>query len=544
MYIDKITINNFRIYYGENTISFASDSKGNVCIIGGDNGFGKTTLLTSLVWGLYGNQIQDIDNTYKKHISVAGGYGKYLLATLNKKAAQLGETQFSVSIDFKNLELPGIKCELVQIKREWDVNKQKERLSVFIDGKVSELVDDLGQQFFINDFILPKEIAKFFFFDAEKIVEIAEIQSLQEKRELSQAYSEVLGLKKYEELKNVLNDVRLRFRKESITGNEKKRFIEIRKDVEKVRHKINHYENEKGTLIEERNSLKIKSDTLHEKLLREGNTLSIDEIRALRDSRQQLLEENRSLNNGFKDLLEYAPFAICSQKLLLIKDQLDAEETMRKSLLNNGLLKSKINRIISKLKNDTSEISKNLTNEQKQLYIDRVRSLIEDTLLDSEDDSDQLTANFIHDFSIDDTNRYNSMLQNISAVFKERLKNQVSALKLNKIKLSDVSKKLADTELIESDEIIRSYRQEKVKIDESIIEKEEKTLAISKCIGALENDLVLLQKQFDNLSNKIQVNLKYREKDQLATRLIRFYLHLVGGVLYCQYSHWQGVGYV
>ncbi len=87
MYIDKIALNNFRIYYGENIITIAPSSKRNVCIISGDNGYGKTTLLTALVWCLYGNQMQEIDNVYKKRIIAAGGYRKYLLATLNRRAA-------------------------------------------------------------------------------------------------------------------------------------------------------------------------------------------------------------------------------------------------------------------------------------------------------------------------------------------------------------------------------------------------------------------------------------------------------------------------
>lgn len=44
MYIDKIDLNNFRIYYGENIITIAPSSKRNVCVISGDNGYGKTTL--------------------------------------------------------------------------------------------------------------------------------------------------------------------------------------------------------------------------------------------------------------------------------------------------------------------------------------------------------------------------------------------------------------------------------------------------------------------------------------------------------------------
>lgn len=64
-----------------------------------------------------------------------------------------------------------------------------------IDGQVNELAKEVGYDIFINDFVLSKDIAKFFFFDAEKIVNLAEVKSIDEKRRLSIAYSEVLGIK-------------------------------------------------------------------------------------------------------------------------------------------------------------------------------------------------------------------------------------------------------------------------------------------------------------------------------------------------------------
>ena len=53
MKISKITLHNFRIYKGTNEIDFSPSSDGNISIIAGKNGFGKTTLLTSLLWAFY-----------------------------------------------------------------------------------------------------------------------------------------------------------------------------------------------------------------------------------------------------------------------------------------------------------------------------------------------------------------------------------------------------------------------------------------------------------------------------------------------------------
>ena len=59
---------------------------------------------------------------------------------------------------------------------------------------------------------MPKEIAKFFFFDAEKIVSLAEIHTAEQRKELSKAYVAVLGIKSYQDLKEdlrqYLNDLK------------------------------------------------------------------------------------------------------------------------------------------------------------------------------------------------------------------------------------------------------------------------------------------------------------------------------------------------
>ena len=77
----------------------------------------------------------------------------------------------------------------------------------------NELTKEVGFEVFINDFILPREIAKFFFFDAEKIVSLAEAKSKSELKNLSKAYSEVLGIKKYEDLKKNLETLLTKLRR-------------------------------------------------------------------------------------------------------------------------------------------------------------------------------------------------------------------------------------------------------------------------------------------------------------------------------------------
>jgi DNA sulfur modification protein DndD len=76
MTIKEIELYNFRIYKGSNQISLSSADSQNIFIISGKNGYGKTTFLMSLVWCLYGRNMQEVDDLYKKEIADQGGYSK------------------------------------------------------------------------------------------------------------------------------------------------------------------------------------------------------------------------------------------------------------------------------------------------------------------------------------------------------------------------------------------------------------------------------------------------------------------------------------
>ena len=61
--LQKITIKNYRRFYGENELLFSNDSNRTVTIIQGDMGKGKTTILDAINWCLYN---EESERTQKK----------------------------------------------------------------------------------------------------------------------------------------------------------------------------------------------------------------------------------------------------------------------------------------------------------------------------------------------------------------------------------------------------------------------------------------------------------------------------------------------
>src|SRR4051812_25102394 len=109
MIIKEIELYNFRIYYGSNKASFDPTTGKNIFIVTGFNGFGKTTFLMSLVWCLYGRQMEEVDEFYDKEIKENGGYQKYISGSLNTLARNKNDNSFHVSITFKQVQIPTIE---------------------------------------------------------------------------------------------------------------------------------------------------------------------------------------------------------------------------------------------------------------------------------------------------------------------------------------------------------------------------------------------------------------------------------------------------
>ena len=166
MIIKNIKISNFRSYYGITNIDFNVNPKKNITLISGKNGFGKTSFLTALIWGFYGKLMSKVEDKYKTEIKSAGGYLKYIRQQFNRN--QKKDRVIKIEIDISDVMIPSIPCENVTVIRTFNVENNKENLEILIDGNTNELTKNVGFETFINDFILPREIAKFFFFDSEK----------------------------------------------------------------------------------------------------------------------------------------------------------------------------------------------------------------------------------------------------------------------------------------------------------------------------------------------------------------------------------------
>jgi DNA sulfur modification protein DndD len=511
MKINKIKFQNFRIYKGVNEILFTPNSNKNISIVAGKNGFGKTTFLTSLIWVFYGRMMSEVEDKYRKDIKNAGGYDKFLKTLLNREIKSEFESNktnssiFSVEIELKDIFIPSIPCKSVVIKRSYNLRTEIEELKIFIDGLENELTKEVGFEVFINDFILPREIAKFFFFDAEKIVSLAEAKSKPELRNLSKAYSEVLGIKKYEDLKKNLETLLTKFRRNGASPIEQTKLFELT-DNESQLTKLLDFNQEKQSKIDLGIiSHKVSSDNLQEKLIREGNGITLEELQKLKSERDSLKEESAVIRNKLKKLMDLAPLVIAGKKLVQLKEQLSFEQNENNNTIDKAVLLEELNSfstiILKKLE------ALNLDSGAK-LQVEKALKL---TIKEKETTKHTSTfGNVLLDYTTEQFRNFEAVFNNIKGAFSSQFNSVVQEEKNNRIYLSKVTQQIRQAEARKDNPLAQKLREEKNKVEEEIL-----TLTLNK--GKLIEEHESLNTKLSSarkVLSEYEKNFKLVETDQ------------------------------
>lgn len=527
MYIKEIELNNFRIYKGVNKITLSPEKDKNIIVVSGKNGFGKTTFLMSLVWCLYGKNMQNVDELYQKEIGDKGGYGKYIGNSLNRLAKSEEETKFSVSVTFRDVKIPEITCTEIKITRTYDiVTSASDKVEVLVDGFQNELIQDLttdgkqdGEEIFIRDFILPIEIAKFFFFDAEKIVSLAEINSPEQRRLLSKAYTEVLGIKKYEDLKDQLESIQDEYRKKSAKPQERSEFSQIIANIDKTQIEIEEIEKSIQKINDEKLEKVNASNDIQRKLIQEGNQMTLEQLNKLKEEESGLSKKLSLLQDDLKELFYLIPFGLAGETLMEVSTQLTNEKNYRSNKFIQEDVGQKTNKILDDIEHEKKSFPTVIPTDIRNFYENQIKNLVRKHFFA---DSPELPSNFesIHDFSDAETNELNGLVNNLKHTFKEELTRLNDEYSRSKNQLDSIRRKIRNAEKDAEDEYISNLRSEKERLDLRIMSIEKDIYDYKEKIGGSKNDIKTLKQRQEELRKKIDDSRKYSGKEEKAQEII------------------------
>lgn len=534
MFIKEIELNNFRIYKGSNKINLLPQDSKNIVVVSGKNGFGKTTFLMSLVWCLYGKQMEKVDELYQKEITDKGGYGKYIGNSLNRLAKANGETKFSVSVTFTNVKIPEITCNEIKITRTYDIKTStSDKVEVLIDGYQNELIQDLttegkqdGEEIFIRDFILPIEIAKFFFFDAEKIVSLAEINSPEQRRLLSKAYTEVLGIKKYEDLKEQLEILLDDYRRKSAKPEELRDFNNIKTSLENKQLEIDELEDKIQALNQEKIEKQGESSEIQMKLIQEGNLMTLEQLNELKSEKETLESTINNLQDDLKDLFDLIPFGLAGETLMDVSSQLDSEKKYQENKFKQENVGEKTNLILSDLEQEKKNFKGVIDINIRDFYETQIKNLIKKHFFsDVPDFSETHTA--LHDFSDIESNELNQLVTTLKNTFRDKFTTINDKYSRSKNDLDSIRRKINAAEKDTEDEYIAKLRADKERLDHRVISIGNEIDDLREKIGSFKAEMKTLKQRQEDLRKKIDDSRRYSEKDSITQRQIENLKHFI-----------------
>jgi len=306
----RFTIENYKSFQFPTELFFQDGKNGkSIFLIGGMNGAGKTAIMEGINYCLYGGKTEEI---YR---------------AINRKSLAFG----NVSVSFE-LEIEMDDLTPLLVKRSWnagaiDSPKAKdleERLVVVRDGKRVSVQNKQMWQDFIRATI-PPGITQFFFFDGEKIQEIAadDHSELRLKSSLEAA----LGI----EYINKLSSDLLYIKQE-----ERKGFIEIsdedldfkESELKLQKSKLNKLNKERQEMKEDLQSFKELLDEAKKRFVANFNMEpeTKDTIREIEKRRIQASNSIGQIDNEIRVLCErYLPYSILGKMFNGVKDQIECE---------------------------------------------------------------------------------------------------------------------------------------------------------------------------------------------------------------------------
>lgn len=330
MWISKIELTNFKSYrHAELNFPEPVDGK-NIVLIGGINGYGKTTILEALYLCLYGKDSM-------AHLARAGlktdefkGYPTFLERALNGEARRDNEDLMSVRVVVQKSKTKGI-----DILRRWyfrgssgtwledeavvrEISRGVPGLPK-TDGKAGFLLSDL-----LDDHFVPAHVAPFFFFDGEEVKKLADQSRIEQVKQGLEGLLGVILLRNLaERLKGFessrrqgiasVDDENIERMLESLTADEG-RLNALRADADKSKRRLDELKAERTSYFE-----RITASG--------GGGGDIATVKNLVEEREQLRSAQREVQKSLERILaDKLPFHLMPKSLLIdFRGQLQRE---------------------------------------------------------------------------------------------------------------------------------------------------------------------------------------------------------------------------
>ena len=392
MILKSLSLNDFGVFSGRHDIDLAPRTKyGNkrpIVLFGGLNGAGKTTTLTAVRLALYGRQSmgRSISNI---------AYHQQLIEYIHKpRKSIVAPNSAAVELDFtygKHGTVDDFK-----VVRSWQESGKKtvEHLEIYKNEELLEGLSSEQLQSFLNE-LIPIGVADLFFFDGEKIADLAEDET---NEALADAIKRLLGLDIVDRLRA---DLGIYLRENNQTKLPKDIATELKSLETLYENNYAKYQSFIGKNVDlntELVSITADAATTQQRINELGGAWATsrqaEELRT-----EQIIKEKDSTNSQIKELFSDAiPLALAKNSIANLLEQLEQEKATK----TQRVAKEELNKHIEKLR---VELAKVVGNSSKKAVNNAIDSTFDQVM---EDDSN---TTIIHDISDTELNQIQSLVR-------------------------------------------------------------------------------------------------------------------------------------
>lgn len=309
MKIEKVTLQNIGVYVNRNEFDLRADRP--IILIGGMNGRGKTTFLEAILFVLYGKRFldasQNLDGYLRKISNISGTFPECFIE-MEFQVQEQGETTF------------------YGVKRSWDISRKKPAMKTLVrkNGEEKRALSD-NWDLFVEE-ILPRAIAPFFFFDGEKIAELAATEN---DVRMKNSIRALLGIDKIDQLITDLQTVISSNQKQLHRGEYREQLEQLEAEEKRQEKLLEDREEKYGALQLSLERLRQEKTEIENAYLAAGGGYAEYQSR-FREQRQRLQAEMEENRGRLRDLAASSlPLKLVEPLLEEIRGDAEKEKNQR-----------------------------------------------------------------------------------------------------------------------------------------------------------------------------------------------------------------------
>jgi len=314
MRINKLVITDFGPYRGRNEITLSSSNDSPIVLFGGKNGAGKTTLFEAIGFCLHGKSSMGRRTARKD-------YEQAIRSKLHEYPDGKAESA-AVRLEFEYAHMGEV--DHYSVERSWrDPGKSiVENLEVRRNGKVpSELNEDQWQDFLKE--LVPPGVSQLFFFDGEKIQELA--SAVESDADFEDSMYSLLGLDLIERLDTDLSIYISRKLDESGVEGINEAIQKLQKERDEIEQEFEDLKHEQEEKEERLEDLESEIESKEEKIAQEGGSYA-EKREKLKERRAELNASIEQHEEQIREIAEGAyPFTLAPNLCKSVVDRLKTE---------------------------------------------------------------------------------------------------------------------------------------------------------------------------------------------------------------------------